>query len=123
MEKATPAEIFSKNLNRYLEKSRRTQKEIAEAVGVSPAAFNWWVKGNRYPRMDKVEMLAEYFGCALVDLVGDTEEQDRLSKTECTSHSAAILEIIEICKNDHRIEEMLLGIARLMEEKFHEHKR
>ncbi len=62
-------EIFSRNLRRYLDKSGKTQKEVAKAVGISTGTFCDWVKGRAYPRMDKVQLLAEYFGIQKSDLV------------------------------------------------------
>lgn len=64
-------EIFSRNLKRYIDKSGRTQKEIAEEIGVGQSTFTDWVKGRIYPRMDKVEKLANYFGIKKSDLVED----------------------------------------------------
>lgn len=64
-------EIFSRNLKRYLDKSGKTQKEVAKAVGVSTGTFCDWVKGRAYPRMDKVQLLAEFFGIKKSDLVED----------------------------------------------------
>ena len=32
--------IFSKNLNYYLEKCGKSQKEVAKAIGVIPQTFN-----------------------------------------------------------------------------------
>ncbi len=64
-------EIFSRNLKRYIDKSGRTQKEIAEEIGVGQSTFTDWVKGRIYPRMDKVEKLANYFGIQKSDLVED----------------------------------------------------
>ena len=66
-------EIFSSNLIRYLAESGKTQKEVAAAVGVSTGTFCDWVKGRVYPRMDKIQKLAEYFGIRKSDLV---EERD-----------------------------------------------
>lgn len=64
-------EIFSRNLNRYLRLSGKTQKEVAAAVKISTSTFCDWVKGRAYPRMDKVQLLAEYFGIRKSDLVED----------------------------------------------------
>ena len=114
MKKATPAEIFSKNLNRYLEKSGRTQKEIAEAVGVSPAAFTWWVKGNRYPRMDKVEMLAKYFGCSKADLI---EEETSNQVKEERVLNPYVKEIIDACQDDIDLAADIVRIIRRIKNK------
>lgn len=62
-------EVFSRNLKRHLDKSGKLQKEVAKAVGVSTGTFCDWVKGRAYPRMDKVQLLAEYFGIMMSDLV------------------------------------------------------
>ena len=62
-------EIFSKNLSRYLAESGKTQKEVAAAIGVSTGTFCDWVKQRSYPRMDKVQRLAEFFGISKSDLV------------------------------------------------------
>lgn len=62
-------EIFAKNLMYYVNKHGRDQKEIAEAVGVAPSTFTAWVKGNKYPRIDKIEKLATYFGILKSDLI------------------------------------------------------
>ena len=98
MTKPTTAKIFAKNLNYYIERSGRTQKEIAEAVGVTPAACNWWVKGQKYPRMDKVEMLANYFGCTLSDLVEEHEEEISADiKAAVRALPKDVQEIVNLC--------------------------
>lgn len=67
-------EVFAKNLAYYLERSGRDQKEVAEVLGVAPSTFNEWMKAKKYPRIDKIEMLANYFGILKSDLI---EEADR----------------------------------------------
>ena len=67
-------EIFAKNLTRYIEKSGKTQKEIAEVIGVATSTFNDWATGKKYPRIGKVEAMANYFGCEKSDLIEDKEK-------------------------------------------------
>lgn len=64
-------EIFSRNLKRYVENSQRPQKEIATYVGVSEGTFCDWIKGRIYPRMDKLQRLADFFGISKSELVED----------------------------------------------------
>ena len=64
-------EIFAKNLRFYLERTERTQREVALAIGVTPASLNEWLKEKKYPRIDKIEMLANYFGILKSDLIED----------------------------------------------------
>lgn len=70
-------DIFAKNLTRYIERSGKTQKEIAEVIGVAASTFNNWVMGHKYPRIDKIEMLANYFGILKSDLIEDKSEMQK----------------------------------------------
>ena len=62
-------ETFARNLSYYIDKHGLEQKELAEIVGVAPSTFNAWVKAKKYPRMDKIELLANYFGILKSDLI------------------------------------------------------
>lgn len=70
-------EVFARNLSYYIERSGRTQKEIAEIVGVSTSTFNDWVKGKKYPRIDKIEILADYFRILKSDLIEEKPKEHR----------------------------------------------
>ena len=61
--------IFAKNLKRYMALAGKSRKEVSEAIGVSYYTYTDWVNGKKYPRMDKVELLAEYFGILKSDLI------------------------------------------------------
>ena len=67
--------IFSVNLKRYMNENDKTRKEVCEAIGVSYYTFSDWVNGKKYPRMDKVEKLANYFGILKSDLIEDKQKQ------------------------------------------------
>lgn len=67
--------IFASNLKRYMALNGKSRKEVCEALGFSYYTFSDWVNGKKYPRMDKVEMLANYFGCLKSDLIEDKEKQ------------------------------------------------
>ena len=70
--------IFAKNLRHYLDRENKTQKEVADAIGVSPQTFNTWLQMVALPRMGKVQALADYFGVNKSDLLEDkgTQEED-----------------------------------------------
>ena len=67
--------IFASNLKRYMELNNKTRREVSEALGVSYYTFTDWVNGKKYPRMDKVEKLAKYFGVLKSDLIEDKKEE------------------------------------------------
>ena len=67
--------VFSVNLKRYMKEHDKSRKEVSDALGVSYYTFSDWVNGKKYPRMDKVEKLANYFGILKSDLIEDKQKQ------------------------------------------------
>ena len=103
-------EIFSRNLLRYLDDSGKTQAEVAEAIGVSPGTFCDYVKGRSYPRMDKVQKLADYFGITKADLV---EEKD-LEQEKIELEDKEVLELFHKVPVEKR--ELVLSMIRTLVE-------
>ena len=64
-------EIMAKNIQYYMKKYDKTRQEMCDALGVKYTTFTDWVKGNSYPRIDKIELMANYFGITKADLVED----------------------------------------------------
>lgn len=71
--------IFSTNLKRKMEDAGKTRRDICEALGFSYYTVTDWVNGKKMPRMDKVEMLAKYFGCLISELI---EEKNLTTETD-----------------------------------------
>ena len=69
--------IFATNLKRHMALREKSRKDISEALGISYYTVTDWVKGKKYPRMDKVEMLADYFGILKSDLIEEKTEEHR----------------------------------------------
>lgn len=71
----TNKNIFAANLKRQMALKGKSRKEVSEAIGVSYFTFCDWVNGKKYPRMDKIELLANYFGIKKSDLIEDKKEK------------------------------------------------
>lgn len=67
----TDREIFQDNLNYYLKKYKRLQKDLAEYVGAKTTTVSGWTRGVSYPRADAMEKIAMFFGIPTSHLVGD----------------------------------------------------
>lgn len=76
MSEETYQKIFSKNLNYYMNLNGKTQTDLINDLGFNKSAVSTWCNGTRLPRMDKVEMLAQYFNINRSDLI---EEKDTTS--------------------------------------------
>lgn len=83
-------DTFAENLRYYIKCSQKTQKEIADALGVSTPTFNDWVNGKKYPRIDKIDKLADYFGVSKADLI----ESHQSKFVPTNSISQEILDVI-----------------------------
>lgn len=62
-------QIFSINLKRLMDQKGVSRQDLSKVLGVSYFTISDWVNGKKYPRMDKVEMLAAYFGVLKSDLI------------------------------------------------------
>ncbi|MBS5327513.1 MAG: repressor LexA [Lachnospiraceae bacterium] len=60
---------MAKNIQFYMDKYEKTRQDMCNALGVKYTTFTDWVKGKSYPRIDKIELMANYFGISKSDLV------------------------------------------------------
>ena len=62
-------QILAKNIRHYMEQNNKTRNEMCEALGVKYTTFTDWVNAKTYPRIDRIEQLAAYFGIEKSDLL------------------------------------------------------
>lgn len=67
-------QAFADNLRQLMDERDKTPSDIADACGVSQQAVSDWVNGRKYPRMDKVQLLLDYFEVPMIRLVNDGNE-------------------------------------------------
>ena len=69
-------EIMAKNLKYYIEKSGKDRRELAETWGFPYSTVTEWINAKKYPRIDRIEIMADYFGILKSDLIEEkmTEE-------------------------------------------------
>lgn len=61
--------VMANNIKKYMHKTGKTQKELCTTLGFKESTFSDWVKGKKYPRIDKIERMANFFGISKADLV------------------------------------------------------
>lgn len=69
--------IFAQNLRRILAERGLEQIDVADALGLPPQTVNSWAKGKALPRMNKIQILADYLKLpksALIDPPGTEPE-------------------------------------------------
>ena len=53
--------IMAENIQRLMDSRGIDRNKICADLGLKYTTFTDWVKGNTYPRIDKIELLANYF--------------------------------------------------------------
>ncbi len=53
-------EIFKKNFKKILDIRGLTQADVAKALGYTASTVSDWSKGKSYPRVDRMQRLADY---------------------------------------------------------------
>ena len=62
-------EIMAMNIQYYMDLHHKSRNDMCSALGVKYTTFTDWVTGKVYPRIDKIELMANYFGIQKSDLV------------------------------------------------------
>ena len=60
---------MAKNIRYYMDKNSLSQTDICNTLGIKMPTFSDWVNAKTYPRIDKIELMANYFGISKSDLV------------------------------------------------------
>ena len=105
-------DIFTKNLRLLMAKSGKTQKEISTAIGVSCPTFSDWCNGKKYPRIEKMELLANYFGVTVSELM---DEQGKEIHTDLSTRNVKneVLDVIIRLHTDSEFLELAEKISKL----------
>lgn len=61
--------IFAKNLNYYMNINKKSRIDVCRDLEIPYSTFTDWCNANIYPRIDKIELLANYFEIQKSDLV------------------------------------------------------
>ena len=62
-------EIMAKNIQHYLDLKGIDRNEMCRDLGFKYTTVSNWLQGVKYPRIDKIEIMARYFGITKADLV------------------------------------------------------
>lgn len=70
-------EIFAKNLKYYMTINKKDRNDIARDLNLPYTTVTSWYNGEFYPRIDKIELLANYFCIKKSDLVENKENIEK----------------------------------------------
>lgn len=105
-------ETFSRNLRYYVEHSGKNQKMIATDLGIARSVFNEWMKGKKYPRIDKIEMLADYFNIKKSDLIEEKNVEDMTKDAGLHARVLMDKDLLDVIKIYYSLSDRDQGIIR-----------
>lgn len=75
-------EIMARNIKLQMEKNGVNATELCKALDIKQNTFSDWINAKNYPRIDKIEKLAQYFGISKALLVEDIQDLDIFTDDE-----------------------------------------
>ena len=96
--------VFARNLNYYLTTRGKTQNDLVRDLEITASTVSDWANGKKYPRVDKMQMLADYFGILKSDLTEEHQESELTDDIE-------LQEYLEELKNRSEMR-MLFSLAK-----------
>ena len=72
-------QVMAQNIQYYLDLNHKDRNDLVKDLGLKYTTISNWLQAERYPRIDKIEMMANYFGVSKADLV---ERQPKAEKKE-----------------------------------------
>lgn len=67
--------LIAKNLKRIAFENDKTQADIARDLKINKQTVSSWFRGERTPRMSKIDALCKYFNCKRSDIMEPIQEQ------------------------------------------------
>lgn len=80
--------IFSENLKYYMNKTGTTRYQLCKALNLPYTTFAGWYNAQIYPKIDKIEMLANFFNITKSDLI---EDRTNIYKANSSTKTIPIL--------------------------------
>lgn len=72
--------VMSANIKYYMKEKDINAKELSKIIGVPYTTVLSWIKGEYYPRIDKIEKMSEFFGVLKSDLIEDKAQKPTVSE-------------------------------------------
>lgn len=66
-------EILAKNLSYYLKEFGKDSSDVCKDLNIPASTFSDWLNAKKYPRIDKIELLANYFHIQKSNLIEDKD--------------------------------------------------
>lgn len=95
-----PLDIFSKRLKDMRRDKGKTQDEMSKLLNIRRSTYGEYERGKIVPPIDKMKVLADYFGVSVDYLMGNTnfqthEERNEINPLDISKQMKIILEYLQ----------------------------
>lgn len=90
--------IMAQNIKRYMEQKGVTNQQLCEDLGFKYTTFLDWIKAVTYPRIGKIEAMADYFGIQKSDLIEEKEKP--ITDDGLTDNMRTLIEFVKTVPED-----------------------
>lgn len=110
---------LAKNLSYYMAEKGIDRTQLCDDLGFKYSTVSEWLSAKKYPRMDKIEMLSNYFGVMKSDLIED--KRNTLTPTELRANTKPVPLVGRVaaglsCHAEDNIEGYILTDCELLHE-------
>lgn len=67
-------EIMGMNIQKFMDLKGISRNKLSDDLNISYTTISDWINGKTYPRIDKIELMANYFGIDKSNLVENKSE-------------------------------------------------
>lgn len=89
-------QTMAENLKYYMDRAGIDRNKLCADLDLKYTTVSGWLNAEKYPRINKIEILANYFGIKKSDLVEVRETSNRLGKIFVDITTALCLDIPEM---------------------------
>lgn len=102
-------EIMANNIKRYMEMKGVSNQQLCDALNFKYTTFMDWIKGVTYPRIGKIEAMANYFGVMKSDLIEEKTEEHR----EMQQKNSVLADLTIRMRTDNEFFSVVEGLDKL----------
>lgn len=91
--------IMAENIRRYMDMKGVSNQQLCDDLNFKYTTFMDWIKGVTYPRIGKVEAMADYFGCEKSDLI-ERKKEKSTADDGLTENQQKLIEFMKLVPDD-----------------------
>ena len=114
-------EVMAKNISKYMRINNVDRTQLSKDLKVKYTTLSDWINAKTYPRIDKIELLANYFNVTKADLVeDDSNEKNQTLETLPVKKIPVVSQISEglpIYSEENLVDYIYFSIEKLSDDK------